>query len=632
MLPNCACSRFDVVQVAMASIANKSSDDLRQDLIDALTPIQQDYPVLRTAPAPEPPGAPARLFHNGTIRTMRNDLPTVDALVIKGKEILGVGTLEAMRVLAPGAQEIDLAGRTLLPGFVDPHMHVVASALLAPGLGLGPVPGEDYTFKSVTDKLRQAIQSAPSLDDWIVATGFDSSRLSDGWRNITINDLDELFGTDDPDKQNPIYIASGSGHTTYANRRVLKMAGIPATNPPLLKGGKIATFFDGDVDTGLTSGIFIEYPAQKYVLAALSANHTGFPEDAKTLGLNLAEILYTAVTNGNTMVNEAALGIALGSAAQEKIAIETVSIFTARPRFASALYVNQYQLGDKGAHEVQWAEPDVSDPMFLQQAIKLFADGSNQGVTGLQRQPYTQKAIAWTERDYLGLDTRGNENLPASALSDLVATANGLGWQVITHANGDAAIDNILTAYQASNDKHPGNDVRRNRVEHCSILNNDQITRMVELQVVPSFLIQHVAEWGWVLKELLGDARANLLDRCKSVEEAGLRFSLHSDYTVSPLEPLRRIQTAVTRIMDHDGMVLNETECITVEAALKAQTIDAAWQCHADQYVGSLEAGKLADLVILDSDPCTHEEKRIAEIKVLETWVNGARVFQVSPQ
>ncbi|ASG21498.1 amidohydrolase [Nitrospirillum viridazoti] len=632
MLPNCACSRFDVAQVAFASLAGKEADDLIKELKDTLERIRPDYPVLQSAPLPEPPGAPARLFYNGIIRTMRDDLPLVEALVIRGTDILGVGTLQAMRDLAPGAREIDLAGRTLMPGFVDPHMHVVASALLAPGLGLGPVAGEAYTFDSVKAKLRQAIQSAPSVNDWIVATGFDSSRLSDGWQNITVDVLDDLFGTKDPDQQNPVYIASGSGHTTYASRRVLKMAGVPEYDPPQPDGGKIATFFEDEKDTGRTSGIFIEYPAQKYVLAALSANHQGFPEDAKTLGLNLAEILYTAVASGNTMVNEAALGIALGSAALEKAAIETVSIFTARPRFASAQYVNQYQLGQTGAHKVQWDQPNLSDPMFLQQAIKLFADGSNQGVTGLQREPYTPWARIQTERDYLGVDVKGNQNLPVSALSTLVGIANGLGWQVITHANGDAAIDNILAAYQASNEQHPDNGALRNRVEHCSILHDEQIDLMVRLGVVPSFLIQHVAEWGYVLKKLLGD-RAKLLDRCASVEKAGLRFSLHSDYTVSPLEPLRRVQTAVTRIMDldPDHGVLSADERISVVSALKAQTIDAAWQCHADQYVGTLQAGKLADLVILDSDPCTCEPTHIGDIKVSETWVNGAQVFCAAP-
>ncbi|MDG3440073.1 amidohydrolase [Nitrospirillum amazonense] len=631
MLPNCACSRFDIAQAVLASTDNLTPEQLYKAIKAALEVVRQDYAVLQSAPAPEPVDAPARLFHGGVIRTMRDDLPTVEALVIRGKDILGVGTLQAMRDLAPGAREVDLAGRTLMPGFVDPHMHVVASALLAPGLGLGPVAGEDYTFDSVKAKLRQAIRSAKSTEDWIVATGFDSSRLSDGWRNITIDDLDELFDHAPAEKQNPVFIASGSGHTTYANRRVLVMAGVPEYNPPKLEGGKIATFFEDGKDTGRTSGIFIEYPAQKYVLGALSSSgHTGFPEDPTTLGVNVAEILYTALANGNTMVNEAALGIAMGAADMEKAAIDAVSLFTARPRFASARYVSQYLVGD---HQVHWQHPDLTDPMFLQQAVKLFADGSNQGVTGLQREPYTPWAILQTERDYLGFDVKGNQNLPVSGLAALVGPANDAGWQVITHANGDAAIDNILAAYQKSKEDNPASAALRNRVEHCSILQDDQIKRMKDLDVVPSFLIQHVAEWGYVLKKLLGD-RADLLDRCASVEKAGLRFSLHSDYTVSPLEPLRRVQTAVTRIMDMDPDhgVLSPDERISVVSALKAQTIDAAWQCHADQYVGTLQAGKLADLVILDSDPCTCEPTRIGDIKVSETWVNGAKVFPLVPQ
>ncbi|EGX99542.1 twin-arginine translocation signal domain protein [Nitrospirillum viridazoti Y2] len=626
-MPNCACSRFTMAQAALASLAELTPEELKQHLTASLEKARAEYPVLRTAPvAVDASSAPTLLFHGGTIRTMRDDLPTVEALVIQGKDILGAGTLEAMRALAPAAQAVDLAGRTLMPGFVDPHMHAVANALLAPGLDLGPVPGEPYTFEGVKAKLRAAIQSVRTLNDWIIATGFDSSRLPE-WENITVDVLDELFGTSDPNAQNPLFIASGSGHTTYANRRVLQLAGVPEQNPPKLQGGKIATFFENGVDTGRTSGIFIEYPAQKYVLTAFGQYGQGFPDGPITLGHNLAQLFSTALANGNTMVNEAALGIALNSAAKEQAIIDAVSMFAARPRFASAQYVEQY------ASEVTFGKPDLSDPMFLKQAVKLFADGSNQGVTGLQRHPYTPWAIAQTQRDYLGFDANGNENLAVSGLSALVRAANEAGWQVMTHANGDAAIDNILAAYHdAKGSAPPGSDLR-NRVEHCSILHDGQIAFMKDLDVVPSFLIQHVAEWGWALKKLLGN-RADLLDRCYSAEKAGLRYSLHSDYSVSPMEPLRRVQTAVTRIMDQDPNhgVLNPGECVSVQSALKAQTIDAAWQCHAERYVGSLEAGKLADLVILDTDPCACPPTRIAEIKVLETWVNGAKVYSAEPQ
>jgi predicted amidohydrolase YtcJ len=152
---------------------------------------------------------------------------------------------------------------------------------------------------------------------------------------------------------------------------------------------------------------------------------------------------------------------------------------------------------------------------------------------------------------------------------------------------------------------------------------------MARLGVTPSFLMNHVRLWGKVMRDdILGPARADLLDRYASVVKAGLRASLHCDFSVSPIGPLNYIATAAARTMADGGEVLNASERVSVAQALRGSTIDAAWMCHADGLVGSLEAGKAADLVLLGDDPLAHENDpdAVREIAIEATYFDGAQV------
>ena len=171
----------------------------------------------------------------------------------------------------------------------------------------------------------------------------------------------------------------------------------------------------------------------------------------------------------------------------------------------------------------------------------------------------------------------------------------------------------------------------RARIEHCSILHDDQIERMKALGVSASFLIGHVHFWGVAMRdEVFGEPKAELLDRCKSVEEAGIGFTLHSDFTVTDPNPLHMIEMAVTRrTWKEPDYVLAPRERVSVESAIRAMTSEAAWQLFSDHEIGTLEAGKYADLVILDKDPRSVAPDTIKDIAVLETWMGGRQVFAV---
>ena len=248
----------------------------------------------------------------------------------------------------------------------------------------------------------------------------------------------------------------------------------------------------------------------------------------------------------------------------------------------------------------------------------MVTDGSNQGYTGRQREPYV-------DSDSLGLYYIEPEDLKRK-----VEQRGGQGWPLALHGNGDAAIDSILDALEAA--KANGVDVEslRCRIEHCSILHDEQIERMAALNMGASFLINHVHFWGHVMRDrVFGPEKVQLLDRCRSVEEAGIVYTNQTDAPVSPLGSLHKIRVAVARdLWKEPDTILAPQERVSVESAIRAVTINAAWQCHSEHEIGSLEVGKFADFVVLDEDPRRVEPTAISDIGVSETWMNGEQTFR----
>jgi predicted amidohydrolase YtcJ len=270
-------------------------------------------------------------------------------------------------------------------------------------------------------------------------------------------------------------------------------------------------------------------------------------------------------------------------------------------------------------HFRKWTEmglrPGPRGGRLTLNGIKAWSDGSNQGGTGYQRKPY------------LGSANRGALNYTPAEIEAVVREAHEAGWQVGVHANGDAAIDVTLDAFEKVTGGSGGRR-RRHRIEHCTVLHDEQIARMKRLGISPSFLIGHVHFWGRAFRDrLLGPERADRIDPCRSALRGGLRISLHSDYNVTPIDPLRCVQNAVLRDMREGGGVLNPAERISAMDGMRAVTIDAAWQCHIDHLCGSLEAGKAADLVVLEKDPTEVAVDAIQSIKVHSTWLDGEKRF-----
>ena len=236
----------------------------------------------------------------------------------------------------------------------------------------------------------------------------------------------------------------------------------------------------------------------------------------------------------------------------------------------------------------------------------------------------TQAYSSYLRENYVGKDTRGALNYSEEELYEVAKRAHDSGWSLAVHANGDAAIDTSLNVYERILKENPRDD-HRHRLEHCSIGHLDQYQLMKKLGVSPTYLIGHVRWWGKAFTDILGEERTKYYDACATAVEMDIPFSFHSDYSVSPLGPLRCVQDAVTRIMHDGGEVFAANQRIPVEEALKGVTTHAAYQLFMDDIAGSLEVGKYADLAILEDDPTKVDPTKIENIKVSETWLGGKK-------
>ena len=531
-------------------------------------------------------------FVNGTVLPVDAAFSEHAAFAIAGNKVLGVGSRDDVLALAGrAARTIDLAGRVVLPGFVEPHMHF---ALLA-GLGhlqdIGPF--QQPTFEDALSALRD-IAAAAGPDEWVMARQFDPIML-DPPRDLTTRELDAIA----PDR--PAFILNASGHVAYVNSRALELDGITrdSEDPP---GGEYGRYEDGTpngVLYGQSASSGILYRNQQIA----DRMQSGFVAAGREVGEQAAAL-------GITTLCDQATGALAGPAELESYrAMFDDGQMKARIR----AYAYSAQPG--------WDEAGVKfgdgDALMRLVGWKIVSDGSNQGFTGRQRQPYYTR------------DTLGIFYVEPAQLREAAVKRGRQGWPLSIHGNGDAAIDSILGAVEAARDEGVDVHALRCRIEHCSILHDEQIQRMKALGMVPSFLINHVHYWGHVMRdEVFGPEKVQLLDRCRAVDDAGLNWVIHTDAPVSPLGTLHKIRVAVARdLWAEPETILAPDERVSVEAAIRSVTRNAAWACHSEHEIGSLEAGKLADFVVLEDDPRRMEPTAISGIGVNETWMNGVQVY-----
>ncbi len=545
-----------------------------------------------TGPALAAADAGVTLFHGGPILTVDAGFAEAEALAIKGDRILAVGALaEVAAAAGADARRIDLQGRCLLPGFVEPHAHVVAGAVVAKVMdfvGMTRFASTDQVLAHLADLAAQRPEG-----DWIVARNFDPA-VQTGLATLTFAELDAVS------TRHPVFVLNASGHLAYANRKAFDVAGIApdVANPP---GAEFVRDDHGNLTGEMKNNLAFLQVANAF---------PGLTEADPVAAL--IELLQGWGRLGLTTVSE----LSLGALTQSPADMQILTAAAATGQLKARIRAYPFYTIDAAAWDAAGVTPG-SDPMVRVAGYKLVADGSNQGFTGLQRVPY------------LGTDSTGLAYMSQEDMIRIALDRAGKGWPLAIHGNGDAGIDLILATAAAL--KAAGHDPAENRlrIEHCSMLNDDQIAAMQHFGISASVLIGHVHFWGVAFRDVVfGPERAQLLGRCQSMTAAGIGVSLHSDFMVTDPNPLHMIEMAVTRTTwQEPDFVLNPAERISVETAIRAVTAEAARQLHSDHEVGSLEPGKFADLVILAADPRRVAPDRIKDIAVLETWLNGERVY-----
>ncbi len=533
------------------------------------------------------------LIENARIITMDAEAPNADTVYVQDGKIAWIGMAadqpEELLDDQSELQRIDLQGKTVVPGFVEPHMHLPPLAMLHRFSNVGP-----NRFATSDAALAQLRADAAELEpgDWVVGRQFDPS-LQEGPDYLTKDMLDTVS------TEHPVFVYNASLHLAYCNSLALDIAGIDATTQDP-QGAEL-----GRDENGEPNGVLKAGPAM-----AMVARH-----NPRLREQNLAEACLGVLSGANqvgiTTLCDQGTGAFQGVGELDLYAsLRDSGQMTARFRYS----VSQAAASKWDDADIQWGE---GDEWLRRTGWKIVSDGSNQGRTGLQREAF------------IGSNSIGMSYIEKDELDATVEKRLREGWAVCVHANGDAAIDRVLDAFAKAKAKGLDPAAKRCRIEHCSILHDEQIDKMVELGLSPSFLIGHVHYWGKAfVEDIFGPEKAAKLDRTGSCEDLGIRWTVHSDDPVTEMNPLRCIENAVTRNMWRSDQLLSPEERVPVEAALRAMTIDAAWQCHSDHEVGSLETGKFADFVVLAEDPLIIEPERLSQIQVLETWVGGRQVYE----
>ena len=533
------------------------------------------------------------IFFGGDIITVDDDNPTAEALAVGGEKIMAVGARdEVFRLEGPNTEMVDLAGKTLMPGLIEPHSHPIISALLYDWIdasGFNNASGAE-----VMEKLRAADDDAKP-GEWICAFGYDPILTRD-LKALNADLLDEISSS------NPIFVMIQSMHTVYVNHKAFETVGI-SNDTPQPDGG---TYVKDDA--GNLTGMVIEQAAILPIMMALLSSY-------QERGAELIEKqLWRYARAGYTTVG--AMGVF-------PVFLDWVNILKNLVERDDCPI--RMSVMDKAADIEQGFTIDFgpSADRLWSGGAKLWYDGSYYSGNAFLEHPYLNGELM---QNGLGVpkDTRGYSMMPKERLEELVQKYHDAGMQIAIHGQGDRAIRDIIDAFETALEASPRDD-HRHRIEHGGLFPVDELERAARLGLTPSWHADHIYYYGKALRdEIIGPDRAVRLLPIAAANKCGHRSSLHNDSPMYPAEPFRLMQTAVTR-KTRDGEIIGADQAITIHEALKAVTIDAAWQMFMEDKVGSLEAGKLADLAALSENPLKADPDRLDRIRVLETYRSGRR-------
>jgi len=537
------------------------------------------------------------IYTGGDIVTVNDAQPAVEALAVKDGKILAAGTRAEIERAhkGQGTTIVDLAGKTLLPAFLDPHSHYINSLTMANQVNVfAPPAGPGKDAASIVAELKKfrAARKIPE-GEVIMAYGYDETSMPDG-RTLSRDDLDKDF------PNNPVMVGHTSLHGAVLNSAAFRKYGISAETktPP---GGIIVRKPGSNEPDGLVMEtawlpIFgslpkptpeqeVEWSRAGQMLYAAAGITTA--QEGATHAADIA-IMQRAAAGGATLIDVIAFPFIL----------DLDAILKDNPPDTFGSYKNHFKLG----------------------GVKVTLDGSPQGRTAFFTTPYLVDGPNG-EKNW-----SGELPFPQDTVNGWFKRVYDLGLPLNVHANGDAAIDVLLRAHESAAAGSLDKD-RRTTIIHSQFVRPDQLDKYVAFKFIPSFFTEHTFYFGETHVKQRGREQAYFLSPMRTAIDKGLRPTNHTDFNVSPLDQMVVVWTAVNRV-SRGGEVIGPDQRVTPIEALKAITINAAHQYFEEKSKGSLEPGKLADLVILDKNPLKVDPMTIKDIKVVETLKEGKSIYK----
>jgi predicted amidohydrolase YtcJ len=536
------------------------------------------------------------LYYGGDIVTMAGDTPSyVEAVVQREGKIIFTGSkADALARFEGKADQVDLQGKTMLPGFIDAHAHFSNFSSQAIGAQILPPPDAGANNMAAIIKILTEWNTLENraLTGWIFGAGFDDSVLEEK-RFPTKHDLDQVT------TEFPIMIIHISGHFAVVNSKGLELLNITSeTKDP--EGGLIRRENGNEPNGVLEELAAIPYYAKALTPQTKEASETFF-ESGQDMALSFG---YTTAQEGRAMLeNHAFLA---GKAEENKLKLDVVS-------YVDYMFVDTLM-------NTKW-NSRTYDKKYRIGGMKLTLDGSPQGRTAWRTQPYLLPPDGAKE-GYLGYPAIPEDRV----LESLYRKAFANNWQVQTHANGDAAMDQMIRTMSKVSSEFEKKD-RRNVLIHGQYVREDQLDSYKELDIIVSLFPLHTFYWGDWHKEIIGDELGNQISPTRTALNKGLRLTIHTDAPVALPNLMRMVGISVER-KSRSGKLIGEGEKLTPYEALKGITEWSAYQHFEEDKKGTIETGKLADLVILNKNPLKVKEEDIKNIVVLETIKEGVSVYK----
>lgn len=534
------------------------------------------------------------------IITMDEKNPRAEAIAFDTdtKKITAVGSLKDVRASAPNATVKDLGTTVLMPGFIDPHNHPILSGITtqAPSFWIAPYVGYK-TWADVQKKIQKEDKAAPAGKP-LVFNGID--RLLQQAPAPTRDILDRLTPSG-----RPILVIDNSGHAVYFNTAVIKILGWKDGKPP---ADPVGGSYSRNPD-GTSNGIANEAAALAAVVGPI------LPKAIPHILLSTAKWYAYMASLGVTSTSEHTYNSAMYKGYQALASV---------PDTPLRLHVYQMAIDADAGDQATWSDPSL----VRKNGIKLWADGTPWLGTVAQSFPYLENSTTKNAQIIIGPLGEKGMNYTRLQLEQMLDKYAPMGYQMAFHCNGDVGFDVVLDAYERALNTHNliGTD-HRWRVEHLGSARADQFQRAEKLGVTISLAPFQYIYWGDLLDGTMFKSEyGSQWQRAGDGMKMKTRTTFHNDGSVSPPDTLRNIARMVTRTTD-SGKVHGANQAVTLDQALKASTINGAYQLKREKDIGSLELGKFADLVELSADITAVKPNEILEkVKVKGTWLGGKKI------